>query len=61
MRLQPITGPRRAETTGIRLASASIAAGSTEPSVRIACPVIWSGTAAPKNSRIVGAMSVEAT
>ena len=44
-RLQPITGPRRVETTAIRAPRVSIAAGSTDPSVRIACPVIWSGTA----------------
>ena len=39
----------------------SIAAASTAPSARIGCPDISEGTASPKRSRIVGAMSVEST
>ena len=41
--LRPITGPRRCEITAIRAPRDSIAAGSTEPSVRIGCPDICDG------------------
>ena len=60
-RLIPITGPRRSEITAIRAPSDSIAAASTEPSARIACPDICDGTAIPSRESTVGATSVEST
>ena len=56
-----MTGPRRSEITAIRSPRDSTAAGSTSPSERIGCPDISSGTGTPKESRIVGATSVERT